>query len=194
MSAVEILRTLIASYLIATLGATALAKLRNRRVSSVGMQRERVIPARAAPAVIVTVAFAELSLATLLMLGAAPVATGIATAALFVLFAGYRLVVAARTKYLMCSCAGTIRADPASLPAVVGASLACLILAALACMLVVLGQPAGYPLNLLAIAAWIAPPAILVMGARRGSRGSSIENRFPVESSPLWTAEMHMKR
>ena len=92
MSAVEILRTLIASYLIATLGATALAKLRNRRVSSVGMQRERVIPARAAPAVIVTVAFAELSLATLLMLGAAPVATGIATAALFVLFAGYRLL------------------------------------------------------------------------------------------------------
>src|ERR1022692_1544236 len=153
MSAVGILRTLIASYLIATLGATALAKFKNRRVSSVGILREKVIPARVAPAIIITVALAEFLLATLLMLGAEPVATGFAAAALFVLFAGYRLMVAVRTRSLMCSCAGTIRTDPASLPAVVGAILACLIMAALACMLVFLGQPDGYPVNLLAIAA-----------------------------------------
>ena len=46
MSAVEILRTLIASYLITTLGATALAKLKNRPVASAGMLREGVVPAK----------------------------------------------------------------------------------------------------------------------------------------------------
>ncbi len=194
MSAVEILRTLIASYLIATLGATALAKLKNRQVTSVGILRESVIPARVAPAVTVTLAIAEFSLATLLMLGTEPVATGFAAAALFVLFAGYRLTTAVRTKSLMCSCAGTIRTDPASPPAVAGASLACLILAALACMLALLGRPAGYPVNLLAVVAWTTPLASLIMGTRRGLRESNTDNSFPTESFPLWTAEMHMKR
>lgn len=62
MSAVEILRTLIASYLIATLGSTALAKLKNRPVASAGMLTEMVIPAKVTPAVIVAVAIAEFSL------------------------------------------------------------------------------------------------------------------------------------
>jgi|SRR5450759_791032 hypothetical protein len=194
MSAVEILRTLIASYLITTLGATALAKLKNRPVASAGMLREGVVPAKVTPAVIVTVAIAEFLLATLLMLGVEPVAASLAAAALFVLFAGYRLMVAVRTKTLMCSCAGTIQTDPASPPAVVGATLACLTLAALACILVFLGRPAGYPLNLLAVAAWTAPLASLALGARRGIRRSDIGNLFPAEYFNLGTADISMKR
>lgn len=183
-----------ASYLIVTLGATALAKVKNWRIASVGIQRERVIPAGAASAVIIALAIAEFSLATLLMLGAAPVATGFATAALFVVFAGYRLMVAVKTKSLMCSCAGMLRADPASLPSVAGASLACLILAAFASVLVFLGPPAGYPVGLLAVAAWAVPLAIFAAGTRRGRRGSGTGNVLPAELLHLWTAEMNAKR
>lgn len=194
MNAVEILRTLIASYLIATLGATALAKFKRRQVTSAGILRESVIPARFIPAVTVTLAITEFSLATLLMLGVEPVPTGFAAATLFVLFAGYRLIVAAKTNSLTCSCAGTIRTHPASLPSVTGASLSCLILAALACMLVFLGPPAGYPVKFLAIAAWVAPLASTLIGARRGMGRPNTDNLFPAEFLPLWTAEIDTKR
>jgi hypothetical protein len=192
LSVVEILRTLIASYLIATLGATALAKLKNRRVASAGLVRERVVPASAAPAIVVMVAMVEFSLATLLTFGTEPAMTGGATAALFVVFAGYRLTVAVRTKMLTCSCAGAIRSSPASPPAVAGATLACLILAALACLLVFLDRPAGYPVNLLAVAAWSVPLASFIRGAWQAPRGSRTDDRYPAEYFTLASAEMHL--
>lgn len=68
----EIFRTLIAAYLIATLSATALAKIRNYRVASIGIQRERIIPAKAALALTFSLAITEFTLATLLMTGTAP--------------------------------------------------------------------------------------------------------------------------
>lgn len=191
MSAVEILRTLIASYLIATLGATALAKLKNRRVASAGMLRERVVPAGAVPVILVMVAIAEFSLATLLTFGIQPVMTGFATAGLLMVFAGYRLAVAVRTKKLTCSCAGAIKTDPASPPAVAGAILACLMLAALACLLVFLGRPGGYPVNLLAVAAWTVPLASLVRGAWQAPTGSGTDDRYPAEYFTLASAEIY---
>lgn len=191
MSVVEIFRTLVASYLIATLGATALAKLKNRRAVSVSIQRETVIPAGLAATVAGTLVIIEFSLATLLTFGVTPTVTDFAAVALFVQFAVYRVMVAVKTKSLTCSCSGTIQTDPASFPSVGGAALACLILAALACTLVFVGKPAGYPVNLIAIAAWISPFVGLVAGARRGHKRPDTSDIFRAEFLPLWTAEMN---
>jgi hypothetical protein len=178
----ELLRALTTSYVIVTLGSTSLAKLKNWRIVSVGMLRERTIPVGVVPAVIITAATVELLLATLLMLGIEPVATSTAAAGLFLSFGGYRLAVSVKTNSLMCVCAGAIRTDPASPPAVAGAILACLIQASLACTLVFLGGRHGGGLfDLLAISAWMIPFIAFVAGALRRSGRSDIDKRFPTE-------------
>ena len=178
----KLLCALAASYLIATLSATSLAKLKNWRIASVGILRERVVPRRAAPAIIITVAVTELVLATLLMLGAEPRATGFAAAGLFLAFCGYQMAVAVRTNSLICTCAGTARTDPASPPAVAGAGLACVIQAGLACMLAVAGgRPGGNILDLLAVTAWAAPLITFLAGTRRRSGEPELDHRFPVK-------------
>lgn len=73
----ELFRALAAAYLIGTLNATALAKLANWRIASTGILRERVVPPRAALAVLITVSAVEFLLATLLMTGTESVATGL---------------------------------------------------------------------------------------------------------------------
>lgn len=149
----DFVRALIAAYLIATLAATGLAKLKNWRSSSVNVMREGVIAPSAAGTVVIVLAAVELLLATLLMLGVQSAVTGFAGTGLFLAFCGYQLLVAARTNSLRCSCAGTSRTDPASLPAVTGATFACLAQAALACTLAVAGGRPDGNLGLLAIAA-----------------------------------------
>jgi hypothetical protein len=182
----ELFRTLAAAYLIATLSATSLAKLRNWRVASVGILRERVIPYRAATAVIILVAFAEFLLATILMLRVEPEMTGFATAGLFLAFGGYRLVVAAKTKSLNCICAGTTRSDPASVAAVTGTVVACLLQAALACTLAMLsGHPSGNLLEILPIIAWAAPFCIFLAKPLLQSGEPKTDDRFPVEFASL---------
>lgn len=189
----EIFRTLIASYLIVTLGSTALAKAKNYRVASIGVQREMIIPARVAAVIIISLVIFEFALATLLMIGSATVVTGFATGALFVVFAAYRLLVSLKTKSLTCSCAGTIRTDPASVPSVAGASLACIIMAALGFIIAFLGR-AEYPDNFLAVAAWIAPIVSFAAGARLGLRRPNTNISYPTELHSLWTAEIERKR
>lgn len=193
MNTLGILHVALASYLTATLGATALAKLKNWQICIAGMWREGVIPGLAVPAVLGTVIVSEFSLATLLAFDIEPVAAGLATAALFVLFAGYRLVVALRTKSLMCSCSGTIRSDPASPPVVAGAMLACLALAVCACLLAFGRQWPGYPVSLLAIASWIAPIIGLVMGARRRPKEVGHGTRLTGEFFQLGTTELRTR-
>ncbi|MGH3190646.1 MAG: MauE/DoxX family redox-associated membrane protein [Streptosporangiaceae bacterium] len=183
----EIFPALITAYLIVTLSATSLAKFRNRRIAVVGILRERVVPYHAATAVIIMVAFTELLLATALMLQVKPEVTGFAAASLFFTFCAYRLVVALRTKSLICVCAGTSRTDPASLAAVVGTVVACLLQAALACTLAVLDEhPAGIPFRALFIVAWLAPFGACLIGSLR-LFGRSATDRFPAEPllSPL---------
>jgi hypothetical protein len=85
---VEFFRALAAAYLIGTLSATALAKLKNWRATSVGLLREGVIPGRVAVAVTIAVAAAECLLATGFMLGTDPEVTGFAAPGLFVAFCG----------------------------------------------------------------------------------------------------------
>lgn len=188
----EIFRTLIAAYLIATLSATALAKIRNYRVASIGIQRERIIPAKAALALTFSLAITEFTLATLLMTGTAPEVVSLSAAALFTVFAGYRTMVAIKTKSLTCACAGSIRTDPASAPSVAGAGTAVLIMAALSCALIFLGPPASYPISSLAVFAWITPVFACIVGAvrRRGLREVDASSQLSAEFVPLWTAEM----
>jgi hypothetical protein len=178
---VEFFRALAAAYLIATLSATALAKLKSWRVSSVSVLREGVIPPRAATAVTVAVAAVEFLLATLFMLGTDPAVTGFAATGLFLAFCGYQLLVAARTNSLICTCAGTTRSDPASPPAVAGTVLACLLQAALACTLALVGGRPGGTLGLLTITAWAAPIIVFLVGLLRQSGRPEIDKRFPVE-------------
>jgi hypothetical protein len=169
MSALGILHVLLAAYLSATLCATALAKLRNRQTSYVGMMRESVIPRSAIPLVLPAVSVTEFALATLVAFDIQSRIVGFAAAALFLIFAGYRLVVAARTKSMICSCAGKIRNDPGSLPVVLGAILACLLMAACAVIVALDARSPGYPFELASIAAWAAPIVALAVGSFRRS-------------------------
>jgi hypothetical protein len=194
MNAISVLHVVIASYFAATLGATALAKLTNWRTSASGMLRENIIPMSSVPLFLFAVTMAEFSLATLLALGIEPVPVGFVTAALFMLFAGYRLVVARRTKAVMCSCAGTFRIDPASPPIVAGSVLACLIQAACACVLAFDSQHPEYPLNFLALAAWIAPVIALALGVSRRPKALGYDTQFPREFYQLGTAELRTRR
>lgn len=136
-------RAVMAAYLIVTLVATALAKLKNWRATSVGVARESVFPARTVPIVIFAVSAAELLIATFLMLGSRPIAWGFAGMGLFLAFLGYQVLVAARTNSLMCACAGVVRTDPASRPAVTGTVVSCLIQAGLSCVLALTGPAHG---------------------------------------------------
>jgi hypothetical protein len=181
----ELVRALAASYLTATLSATSLAKLKSWRISSVGILRERVIPQRAAPAVILTVAVAEFVLATFLMLGIEPRETGFTATGLFLAFCGYQMAVAVKTRSLICTCAGTTRTDPASPAAVAGTGLACIIQASLACTLALSGGRPGGNLVLLTVAAWAIPLITFLAGVWRRSGRPDVDNRFPVEFASL---------
>lgn len=177
----EFVRTLIAAYLIATLAATALAKLKNWRASSVSVMRASVIPPRAAAAVIIVVVAMEFLLATLFMLGIEPAVAGFAGMGLFLAFGAYQLLVAAKTNSLICSCAGTTRTDPASLPAVAGTTLACLAQAALSCALAVSNDGSSEIFHLFTIIAWVVPVAVFLAGLLRRTGQSEIDDLFPTE-------------
>jgi hypothetical protein len=161
----DLLRALISAYLVATLTATSLAKLGQRHMVTVIAQRGRVIPVKAASTIVVATAAAELALGTSMMVGFEPDATDVATAALFVVFAAYRLALAGKTKSLMCGCAGTARSDPAHPPIVIATTLACLFQAGLAATLV--GWHATGMLEWLAPAAWVATFLVAVGGSMK---------------------------
>lgn len=188
----DILRILVVSYLVATLAATGLAKLVNRETASAGMTREGVLRASIALPAILTVAITELSLAMLLALGTYPVITAFGAAGLFILFAGYRIIVAVKVNAIVCSCAGAIRTDPATPAAVAGSVLACMCLAGLACIAPLLGQPTGYPLTLITIFSLILPIATTLVGLRAGKR-SGPDTRFPSNYVALGTEDMYLK-
>jgi hypothetical protein len=171
-------QTIVAAYLIATLSATAVAKLATWRDSGVGVMRERVIPAGLATWVAVLVGVVELMLATALAFRVTPAWIGAATAVLFVAFGVYRLLVVIKTNSLMCSCTGTTRRDPASRPAVGGALLAYGIQIVCAVVLAVWnGRPAGLGAATVAGAALIAPLLLLVAARLAGRNPLTPQDR-----------------
>ena len=178
---VQFARVIIAAYLVITLSATALAKIKNWRIASKGVMRENVFPSRAAPAVILVVSAAELLLAASFVLGFQFKLCCFAGMGLFLAFLGYQLLVVARTNSLMCACAGVSRTDPASLPAVTGTALSCLIQAALSFALALIGPPTG-DFRLLLIIAWIIPAAIFALGLFRQHNGPAAGDQIPVWS------------
>jgi hypothetical protein len=188
---IEIVHALIVSYLVATLGATGLAKLVNGRTAAVGMIREGALPSRMALPTILAAAVAEIALAVLLAIGFYPEIAAFGTSGLFVLFAGYRILVAAKVNAIVCSCAGTVRTDPASPPAVVGSVLACICLAGIACSVPFLGKPSGYPLNLIIIFSLALPVTGMIAGHRaRKKNKHRPDNRFPVRHVALGTEKI----
>jgi hypothetical protein len=153
-------------YLIVTLAATSLAKLYKWRTASLALLRETIVPVRLAPIVIAGVALVELSLSTLIMLGAERVPVGLATASIFLLFGVYRIVVLARTKSLICTCAGVAEFNPATPPAVIATILTCLLQAGVAWTWMLLGSRYGTgDVELGEVAAWLAPFMALFIGS-----------------------------
>jgi hypothetical protein len=185
----DILRALMESYLVATLSATGLAKLANYRTSSAGMARERIFPVRIALPTILTVATVELSIAVLLAAGLYSGITLFSVAVLFVSFAGYRVIVAAKTNAIVCSCAGTVRTDAATTAAVAGGVLACVCVAGFACALAFISGRIEYPLNLIPVFCLILPVVSMVRGLRKRS-GLGDRNRFPDYQVALGTEEI----
>lgn len=158
------LGTLVTAYLIATLCASSLAKLKNFRVSYVGILRERVLPARVAAFVVAVVIICEFSLAVLLAINFMPGAVHDATAGLFIAFGCYRVAVALKTKALMCSCAGTLRSEAASPAALSGVFLACLALGAVSYLSAFAGRLEGTWVGVFVAGVWLSPFLALVFG------------------------------
>lgn len=148
-------------YIIVTLVATSLAKLRTWRSTSVALAREAVIPAAFTPVVVTGIAITELALATALTIGLRPV--GYAVASLFIMFGGYRLAVLAKTKSLICGCAGVTQINPPTPAAIAAICTTSLIQACLGCLWALAPGSIG-DFRLAAMAAWGAPFIILARG------------------------------
>jgi hypothetical protein len=178
--ATQVLHELCACYLILTLTATSLAKLRRWRSSSLSVMREQVIPLRAAVVVTIAVALLELTLSTLLVLEIHPLLTGCITVSLFFAFGCYRLAVAARTRSLMCACAGSPQYSPATFHAVMATVVSFLFMISVACCWTFVGS--NGKLNTFSIAgivAWVVPFAILFVSlfGRQRRSASDEESR-----------------
>ncbi len=174
----SIIQAVAVGYIVATLAATGLAKLKNFRVTSEGISRESIIPTWATRVVVIGTALLELVLALLFTLAVQPRLVGLAGTVLFLIFGGYQLLVAAKTNTLMCSCAGTKRTDPASLPAIVGTVLACLFQAALSFILALFAVRANMIYHALAMVAFVVPVTTFFIGVLRKTGKSEVNGRF----------------
>jgi hypothetical protein len=97
----------------------------------------------------------------------------LATSALFVVFAIYHAMVAAKTRSLMCSCSGPKAAiSPASVPAITGTCVGNLLPAAAALWITTTGATTGVVGQHVVVAVWCVPALIwLVARLRRPSGG-----------------------
>jgi hypothetical protein len=152
-------------YLVFTLVATSLAKLRRWRGSSLAIIRERVIPVGLAPVVIIGVAVAELAISTLIVLGSGAFTVGCVTVAMFGVFGAYRLMAAVKTKSVECTCAGTTEYSPATPQSVAAMVATCLFQIGLA-VFWTLSASHGITreATLAGVAAWILPFGVLLIG------------------------------
>lgn len=167
MIASIIAHELIGLYIVVTLVATSLAKLKNWRMSALGVRWGRIVPARLAATTIIVVSVAELLLAAAFTLGRAALLVSYAAAVLFFSFGCYQLVVAAKTRLATCTCAGNIKMSQATLSAMIGAVLASVVQASLALAWAFLGSAEhGATLQIVTVSAWIPSLVALVQGSR----------------------------
>lgn len=159
-----VLRELAGCYLVLTLAATGIAKLRMLRGTSVGLMLEGVVPRRMAMGTVVAVASLELLLSVFLVSRQFPQLAGLATAALFLGFAVYRISVAVKTGWVSCSCSGRSVAYKATRPAITAAIMASLIQAALACVWAFLPSREEMVFRLIIVGAFAIPIAAFLKG------------------------------
>jgi len=152
-------------YLVLTLTATGLAKLRMRRVTINSLRVEGVIPRSLVAPVVVAVSAAEILLAVSIVSRRYPLAFGLATAAVFVAFGGYKMAVVIRTGWTSCSCTGTSIAYKTTRPAVVATILVPLIQAALACLWAFLPQTGSAAISGVLVLALVVPVLFFLRGA-----------------------------
>lgn len=178
-------------YLVATLATTGLAKLRSWRVASTGVTFEGIFSRRAALPVIIAVSAAELSLAALIVAGHYPVAVGSVTAGVFLLFGGYKVAVAVRTGNVACSCAGTSKANAATLSGITAEVSSSLIQASLACAWAFPSEAGTGGFSIPLLVAFAIPFAAFWIGLGRRNRVGSV---FKDHAMPFWPSLASTRR
>lgn len=168
------LRDATACYLIFTLAATGLAKLRRWRTVAVVLARDAVFPTAFTPVVVFSVSLTELLLAAFLSIRFELTYTAAAVLALFVAFGGYRIAAAHSSNALTCGCSGAERANELTKPTLIATMLAtsCQVMAAL-----ILIFTSGLSRSSLSASAWMAALAIplgaFIVGQVRSRLGNS---------------------
>jgi hypothetical protein len=158
-----IIREAAGCYLVVTLAATGLAKLRSWRTASTGVIGEKVIPRGMALLTVIAVSVTELSLAALFAIGRYPVVVGCITAFTFLCFGGYKVAVSIKTRNISCSCYGASKTYRATGPGVLAALAASLIQAALACTWAFMPEGREGVFELPVIVAFVIPLAAFLM-------------------------------
>jgi hypothetical protein len=165
---VILLRDVAACYLIVTLAATGLAKLRRWRTASVVLVRDAVIPPAIVPGVVIAVSLSELVLSVFLAAGVELFLTEVAVAALLTAFSIYRMVAAANSKALACGCSGAIRSVRRTAQTVSATALGSAWQVAMALALIATGTQHGGQWSALArMSALLVPFIALLIGHTR---------------------------
>jgi methylamine utilization protein MauE len=166
---VILLRDVAACYLIVTLAATGLAKLRRWRTASVVLVRDAVIPPAIVPGVVIAISLSEMVLSVFLTAGVELFLTEVAVAALLTTFGVYRMVAAANSKALACGCSGAIRSVRRTAQTVSATALGSAWQVAIALVLFATGTQHGGQWSALArISALLVPFMALIIGYTRG--------------------------
>lgn len=162
------------AYIILTFSSTSLAKLRNWRSASLILVRQRIIPVGMTVIVTVAVAATEATVALLIAFQLSPLITGCLAAVLFMLFAVYRLVVAAKAESTECPCVGSAAGHgPVTEGAVIAVVLTGLLQIALSCLWAIAGHDVSMWGKLLGLAVWLLPFAVLLVGLMARSISAS---------------------
>lgn len=141
-------------------------------------------------AVVTALVLIELALSTLVALGVARTVTGYAIAGLFAGFGGYRLLVAARTRSMMCACAGPATYGPASPQAIAAAIVTAVLQVAMGCAWAIGGNYSEpHWVNVICAFCWTVPFIVMISGMGIRWRAGNGWFRHAPTSSPTLAAQ-----
>lgn len=127
-----VISALAGAYIVATFTSTGLAKLRRRKVATIGLISEGVIPGGLAYITVLCISAIELTIAILVITAISAFMVGLLTACLFLTFGIYRILSTVITGRVACSCAGVAHGSKVNASTISGAVFASLIQAAIA--------------------------------------------------------------
>lgn len=168
-----IIHELAALYLILTFAATALAKAKTFQSTYFAIANERIVPVGLAPTVLRIVIAAELGLSLLIVFRIAPQVVGIVIAAVFAIFAAYKLVSAKKTGIASCSCAGPQTVYKATTAGIIASIAASLVQACIGLLYSTLSSNANAASIAISVAAFAAPVTIFTVSQIRTRRGTT---------------------